>query len=304
MSSFALFGTFYRKTTAPILQYVMICVTLCDMDAVIREKSIKGSIKAAYLVSWLLSNGITAVTNEEISALLGIPENHIRQRLAPLVKRNEIISPFRGFWIPIPFEYRQWGAPEAIYYIDRMMRFLGVDYYVGWLTASAILGAGHHAPQVFQVATAKLVRNRVIGRSDFRFYQRSNVGVLPSFRHQTQTGAANVSTRAATMLSVANDLKNASGLDNAANIIIELSETEENFIGDVAACSGLFPISALRRIGWILECFTDMPDLDQLVDISQKSNVKQSKLSTYRPYSDRINKKWSLDINERIEPDV
>ena len=295
---------FFRKVTATILQNVTKYVTLCDMDAVIREKSINGSIKTADLVSWLLSNGITTVTSEEISVLLGIPENHIRQRLAPLAKRNEIISPYRGFWIPIPYEYRQWGAPEAIYYIDQMMRFLCVDYYVGWMSAAAILGAGHHASQVFQVATAKLVRNRAIGRSDFRFYQRSNVGFLPSFRHQTQTGAANVSTRAATMLSAANDLNIVSGLNNAANTIIELSETEEYFIGDVAACSALFPISALRRIGWILENFTDTLGLDQLADISQESKVKQSKLSTYKPYSDRINKKWSLDINERIEPDV
>jgi len=274
------------------------------MDAVIIEKSNNGTIKATDLVSWLLSNGITAVTSEEISVLLGIPENHIRQRLAPLVKRIEIVSPCRGFWIPIPYEYRQWGAPEATYYIDRMMRFLDVDYYVGWMTAAAILGAGHHASQVFQVATAKTVRNRVIGRSDFKFYQRSNVGPLPTFRYKTQTGAINVSTRAATMLSAANDLSNVSGLDNAANIIIELSETEDVFIGEVAVCSALFPISALRRLGWILENFTDTSGLDQLVRINQESKVRQSKLSTYKPYSDRIDIKWSLDINERIEPDV
>ena len=282
----------------------MECVTLCDMDAVIKEKSINGAIKTVDLVSWLLSHGITTVTSEEISALLGIPENHIRQRLAPLVKRSEFVSPYRGFWIPIPFEYRQWGAPEAIYYVDRMMGYLGIDYYVGWMTAAAILGAGHHASQVFQVATDKMVRNRVIGRSDFRFYQRSNVGSLPTFRYKTQTGAVNVSTRAATMLSAVNDLSNVSGLDNATNIIIELSETEETFIGEIAACSALFPISALRRLGWILDNFTSTSGLDQLVKISQESNVKQSKLSTYKPYSDRIDMKWSLDINERVEPDV
>jgi len=274
------------------------------MDAVIKEKSTTGTIKTTDIVSWLLSNGITAVTNEEVSVLLGISENHIRQRLAPLVKRSEIVSPCRGFWIPIPFEYRQWGAPEAIYYVDRMMRYLDVDYYVGWMTAATILGAGHHASQVFQVATAKTVRNRVIGRSDFRFYRRSNVGSLPTFQYKTKTGTVNVSTRAATMLSAANDLGNVSGLDNAANIIIELSETKETFIDEVAACAALFPISALRRLGWILENFTNTSGLDQLVRLNQESRIKQSKLSTYKPYSDRIDMRWSLDINERIEPDV
>jgi hypothetical protein len=91
------------------------------------------------------------------------------------------------------------------------------------MTAAAILGAEHHASQVFQVATAKSMRNRVIGRSDFRFYHRSNVGSLPTFRHKTQTDTVNVSTRAATMLSATNDLNNVSGLDNAANY--------DNYIG-------------------------------------------------------------------------
>ena len=274
------------------------------MDAVIKEKIQNGSIGTAEAVSWLLSHGITAVTNEELSALLGVSQNQMLQRLAHLVKRGEIISPCRGLWIPIPFEYRQWGAPEAIYYIDKMMRFLEIDYYIGWMTAASILGASHHAVQVFQVATERHVRNRVVGRSDFKFFQRGNVGSLPSFRHKTQTGTVKVSTRAATMLSVANDLSIASGLDNAANIIIELSETEEPFIDEVAVCSSLFPISALRRLGWILENYTETPGLDILERQSKESTVKVSKLSSYKAYSDHIDIKWSLDLNERIEPDV
>ena len=268
------------------------------------EKLIMGAIKTTNVVSWLLSNGITSVTTAELSDLLGIPENQVRQRLAPLVKRGEIVSPARGFWVPVPFEYRQWGAPEAKYYIDKMMQFLGADYYIGWMTAAAIHGAGHHASQVFQVATSKMVTNRMVGRSDLRFFQRSNTGSLPTLRYQTQTGAVNVSTRAATMLSVTNDLNNVSGIDNAANIVIELSETEDAFIGEVVACAALFPISALRRLGWILENYTDTSDLDKLATISKESKVKLSKLSMYQSYSNRIDKTWSLDINERIEPDI
>jgi hypothetical protein len=274
------------------------------MNAVIEEKTQYGSIKTAEVVSWLLSHGITSVTNEELSALLGVSQNQMLQRLAPLVRRSEIISPCRGFWIPIPFEYRQWGAPEATYYIDRMMRYLEIDYYIGWMTAASILGAKHHAVQVFQVATERLLRNRVVGRSDFKFFQRSNVGSLPTFSHKIQTGTVKVSTRAATMLSVANDLSIAAGLDNAANIIIELSVTEESFINEVAACSSLFPISALRRLGWILDSFTETKQLDTLAKLSKESSVKVTKLSSHKAYSDHVDKRWSIDLNEKVEPDV
>ena len=294
----------FVKNTARILQIVAIYVTLCNMDAETEQILTSGSIKTADIVSQLLSNGITAVTSEELSILLGVPKNQTRQRLAPLVKRHEIISPCRGFWVPIPYEYRQWGAPEAIYYVDKMMRYLNIEYYVGWMSAAAILGATHHASQVFQVATSRHFRNKVVGRSNFKFFQRSNVGVLPTFRHITQTGTVSVSTRAATMLSVTNDLTNASGLDNAANIVIELSDTDGSIIADIAACAGFFPISALRRLGWILERFTDMSDLEQLKEISHNSGIRLSKLSMYNSYSDRIDKTWSLDINERIDPDI
>ena len=263
-----------------------------------------GEVKARDIVSWLLSHGINAVTTKELSYSLGIPENHVRQRLVPLLKRGEMISPARGLWIPVPFEYRQWGAPEAILYISLMMSHLNVDYYIGWMTAAAVLGASHHAAQVFQVATSRAVANRVIGRSDLRFFTRGNVGSLPIFHYKTHTGVVNVSTRAATMLSVTNDLNIVSGLDNAANIIIELSETEDPFISEIISCSNLFPISALRRLGWILENFTDTRDLDQLAAISLESDIKLSKLSVHRAYSNSIDKTWSLDINERIEPDV
>jgi predicted transcriptional regulator of viral defense system len=274
------------------------------MNAIISQNTAKNPIKATDVVSWLLSHGISAVTTEELAVILGIPGNHVRQRMAPITKRNEIISPARGLWVPVPYEYRLWGAPEAIYYIDQMMGYLETDYYIGWLSAADILGASHHAPQVFQVAASKAVTNREIGRSRMQFYKRENVGALPIFRYKTQTGFVKVSSRAATMLSVANDMSIVSGPDNAANIIIELNETEENFISEIAVCADKFPISALRRVGWILERFTDCEGLDMLAEISQHSDVKLSKLSSYNSYSKRIDKRWSLDINERIEPDV
>ena len=279
-------------------------VTIAIMNAMIVQNITKYPIKATDVVSWLLSRGICAVTTEELAVMLCIPEDHVRQRMAPIIKRNEIITPARGLWVPVPYEYRLWGAPEAIYYIDHMMSYLETDYYIGWLSAADILGASHHAPQVFQVATSRAVENRDIGRSRLQFFERSNVGALPVFQHKTQTGFVNVSTRAATMLSVAHDISLASGSDNAANIIIELSETEDDIISDIASCASLFPITALRRLGWILESFTDINNLEQLSEISRKSEVKLSKLSMYNSYSNKINSRWSLDINERIEPDI
>lgn len=262
------------------------------------------SVKATDLPDWLLSHGIASATTDEIAKFIDVPANQVRQRMVPLMKRSEMVSPARGLWVPVSPEYREWGGPEAISYIDELMRHLNTDYYVGWMTASSLLGASHHASQVFQVATSKTVANRVIGRSDLMFYRRSNAATLPVFRFKTKSGFAKVSTRAATMLSITNDMDLAAGPNNVTNIIIELSETDELYIPEIAGCAHLFPVSALRRLGWMLENYADEQDLSALLDISQASETKLSKLSMYDAYSGRIDKKWSLDINTRIEPDV
>ena len=41
----------------------------------------------------------------------------------------------------IPPEFRSWGAVPATHFIDPMMRFLGHDYYVGYLSAAEAHGA-------------------------------------------------------------------------------------------------------------------------------------------------------------------
>jgi len=44
-------------------------------------------------------------------------------------------------------EYRVAGAPPASWYIDDFMKAVGTPYYVGVLTAAALHGAAHQAPQ-------------------------------------------------------------------------------------------------------------------------------------------------------------
>jgi predicted transcriptional regulator of viral defense system len=273
-----------------------------DISAI--KTTLQETVKADKVADWLLSHGISAITTDDIATLLRIPKNQVRQRLAAPRKRGEFVSPARGLWVPVSYEFRTWGAPEALSYIDFMMNHLDADYYVGWMSAAAILGASHHAPQVFQVAVSKYVESRTVGRSNLNFYQRENVGTLPTFRSVTKTGTARVSTRAATMLSIAHDMNLAAGTDNAANIIIELSETEDDYVSALAECAGQFPISALRRVGWILENFAETEDLSSLKKISSQSVTQVSKLSMYNSYTNRIDQDWSLDINTRIEPDV
>lgn len=129
-----------------------------------------------------------------------------------------------------------------------IMRHRDIGYYVGWLSAAAIHGAAHQAPQVFQVAVDRQIRDRTVGRTRFVFAQRE-VADIPTIAHPTRDRSARVSTVAVTMLDVADDMLRAAGIDNAATVIVELSEHESFDATDLARLAPLFPAAAGRRVG-------------------------------------------------------
>lgn len=250
----------------------------------------------------MLARGRSSATTAELAGLLGIAPNLVRVRLHPYVRRGEWVSPARGLWIPIPAEYRLWGAPEGIEIIDLMMQHLVVPYYVGWLTAAAIYGSAHHAPQVFQVAVARHVANRQVGRTKFQFATRANVSVLPVNERSTRSGVARISSREATMLDLTSDLTLAGGLDNAATTVIGLAEDSVD-ISALAALSTYFPAATVRRIGWILDEFGENIDLAPLAEAAGSRTEAPSLLNPSGPMTGTSSSRWSLRINTEVEPE-
>ena len=157
-------------------------------------------IKASESVDWLLAHGVSSLSTDDLAALLGIPKNHVPQRMAALKRRNRIVTPAQGLWIPIPPEYMTWGAPPAIEIIDAIMNHLMVDYYVGWLSAAELHGASHHAPQVFQVATSRAIRSRTAGRSHYQFYHREHVKQVSLIQTEAKNGMIPISSKETTLL--------------------------------------------------------------------------------------------------------
>lgn len=262
-----------------------------------------GSVKATALADWAISHGIGALSTDEVAHLLGIPTAHVPQRLAPLRKRSELFSPARGLWVPVPAEYREWGAPDPLTYIDDTMSFLGVDYRVGWLSAAAIHGASHHAAQVFQVATDSTVRNRVCGRSRLEFFSRRYVGSLTVAQGVPAAREAKVATVGATMLMLADDPNLCGGLNNVANLVVELSEDAPEFAVELMADAAVFHDAAARRVGWLLDTFAGGAP-EGLAAYCAELGSDPSFLSSNRKQPGKRDGKWNLIINEEVDPDL
>ena len=261
-------------------------------------------IKATELSDWLISHGVPAVTTAEAAELMGIPEDRVRQRLAVPRRKGRFAAPSRGLWVPVPPDRSAWGAPEPAAYLDALMRHLGAEYYVGWLSAAALHGASHQAPQVFQVATDRRVEDRQVGRTRLHFLNRSAAGSVPTTRVATPAGVVTASTPGATMLDVMEDLDEAGGLDNAVTVAVELARENDGFMCDVLSAAPLHSDTAVRRLGWALDRFGGLDGLEGLARAAAGTSANPSLLSPHAPRTSSVDGRWNLNVNKEVDPDL
>ena len=262
-----------------------------------------GSVAASELPDWALSHGISSLTTEEVMHLCALPANQVSQRMAALRKSAKLFSPARGLWVPIPPEYRTWGAPDPMVYISNMMAHLGIEYLVGWLTAAERHGAAHHAPQVFQVATGKTVKTRTFGRSRLEFYRRDYAGTATESAELLRGTGARVASPGATMLMLAADPGICGGMSNVAGLVAELAEERPGFVAEAVTDAPLFPDAAARRLGWLLDEFGDGAP-DGLAGYCSSLASGPSFLSPSSARTGKLDARWMIVVNEEVDPDI
>jgi predicted transcriptional regulator of viral defense system len=106
------------------------------------------------------------------------------------------------------------------------------------------------------------------------------------------------------MLDIVSDINMVGGVNNVANIIIELCETSKPNFKKLILLSKFYKTSSIRRLGFLIEHFTDVPVPDQFKIISDKRKVSTSLLDPKSTITGPIDKKWNLRINREVEPDI
>ncbi len=264
---------------------------------------VEGRVEIAKLPDALLSAGVHAFTTEDAAAAAGIKPASARPALARLIKNKLAFSPARGLYIPIPPEYRSWGAVPAAWFIDALMSHLGRAYYIGYLSAAEVHGAAHQRPQLFQVVVDKDVRDRSFGRVRLRFITNREAGSLPSRRHNTPTGTMAVATPELTAMDLANRPELGGALHNVATVLIDLASDGKLHDEELAKLVARFPIAAARRIGWLVEQFTDVR-LDALASAVASATEEPSKLDQHRERRGKVDRRWRVRVNTVVEPDL
>lgn len=260
-------------------------------------------MKSGDLAVTLLSRGRHGFDVAEAVETLGLSREQTLDALARLLKKGDIVSPARGFYLVVPPEYRTWGGPPGMSFIDLLMAHLGQSYYVALLSAAAVHGAAHQAPQVFQVMVRDntFVRNKTVGRTRVRFYSNSNIGEDPVQKLSAPTGYVTVSTKETTVVDLVTKPRFSGGLSNVATILREIGELRGAELARVASRRDR---SIVRRVGWLVEKFGEVDDIEALLQAARADAGEPTPLSTAAGRRGALDKRWAMRVNVTVESDV
>lgn len=187
----------------------------------------------------------------------------IKKALQRLKKKKEIAIIRNGFYVVITPEYRSRGILPPSLFVSELMKFLQKDYYVGMLNAAAYYGAAHQQPQSFSVITMKpTLRNIDNDNLKINFYIKKEWNKGDIIQKKVDTGYINVSSPELTALDLVNFFEQAGGFNRVATVLQELCESiDADKMLDLA--KRYSPITAVQRLGFLLEQILNMHDLSE-----------------------------------------
>ena len=257
----------------------------------------------ADIVEEFQAGGRYTFTEAALSRRAGGSRIALKAALRRLKAKKRLASPKRGFFVVVPTEYREVGAPPASWCVDDLLRFLHQPYYVGLLTAAGLHGAAHQQPMEFQVVTDRPTRPLRAGRAVIRFHASRQCRRSPVVLMQTETGTVRVSTPEATAFDLVRFAHAAGHLSNVATVLGELAEKID--ASALVRLSKQYAAPDVQRLGYLLDVLgkTDLT-------VSLRRALEQRR---YRPIAlapgqttrskKSVDVRWRVRPNEIVEPD-
>jgi predicted transcriptional regulator of viral defense system len=259
------------------------------------------------LADWLLSRGRHWITTDEVATLLGIEPRHVSQAVSRLRERHALFSPTKGIYVPIPPEFRTWGAPPASHFVDPLMQHLGHPYYVGLLSAAEVHGVAHQRPQRFQIVTPARLADRQFGRSQLSFIYTKSIDGRPTTRVNTPTGTMTVATAETTAFDLVSLPEHGGGISNVATVVAEMFD--EDLLDDqrLAEASRAYPAAATQRLGWLATHVARLSEhpfnIHALSEVAAR-RATPTPLVPGGPRRGHLDAQWNVIVNADVEPDL
>jgi predicted transcriptional regulator of viral defense system len=231
----------------------------------------------------------------------------LQRALTRLASKGRICSVWKGFYVIIPIEYQSKGIIPEIYYIDRLMKFLGRDYYISLLNAASFYGAAHQKTQELTVVTTPpSLRSMQKKGTKINFNNKTLIPEQFTEQRKTQTGYINISSPELTATDLIQFEKVIGGVNRAATVLSELAESCD-FRKLTAQFLEYVPIAVIQRLGYLLDetlnCQKQADDLFQFAKQYAPPFHKTALKIGKSVAGCETNTKWNVLINEKIEID-
>lgn len=264
------------------------------------------------LQEWVTSEmvrGRYIFTKEDVLGLhLPISEQALQNSLKRLTNRGVIMSPWQNFYVIIPTEYKFRGVVPPSFFIDRLMKFLGRDYYVSLLSAAELNGASHQKAMTFYTTVnGGPIRSGVKNGTHLEFTLRQELPLNFVRQVKTQMGYMNVAGAELTALDVVAEEQKIGGLSRAAEVLVELCESTQ-WDETKLPLLAYFSSATIQRLGYLLELIEETEQAAQLYALLKQSGktmrknpLKQSvAIDKGMPTDDqwKIIKNYEFDIDD------
>lgn len=251
----------------------------------------------------LSAKGHCCFTTDDYQQALAVSAIAAQNAIRRARTRGDIATPYRGFHVILPPEYRAIGCLPAERFVDDLMRHLKENYYVGLLTAAAYYGAAHHAPQEFQVVVKKPRPEMVAGKVRITFVARKNIEQMEVVERKTQSGMMRVSSPELTAFDLVGYCQRAGGLDNVATVLAELAATlHSGKLRDIAFQVG--PIRWSQRLGFLLNLVGAKTKAHGLANLIEELSPRMTKLDPQQAAEGEKDRVWRIILNTVVEPDI
>jgi len=137
------------------------------------------------------------------------------------------------------------------WFIDDLMAYLQVPYYVSLLSAASLHGSSHQAPQIFQVICGKVILPLTVGSVNIVFYYSKDVSDIPTQKIKVPSGYMNVPTPEGTAFDLMRYLHQSGHLNHVATVLSELAEVINE--GKLALVGNQLSVRYVQRLGYILD---------------------------------------------------
>ncbi len=225
-----------------------------------------------------------------------------RAAIRRLRRKGLIATPYRGFHVIVPPEYRAIGCLPADQFIGQLMEHLGLKYYIALLSAARYYGASHQQPQAFQVIVKKNRPPLRCGKVHVDFFARRNVDEIPVADLNTPRGKVFVSSPEATAFDLIGYQVQAGGMDNVAEVLEVLSESLD--VDALISVAELSPVPWSQRLAYLF-AFLGLNQLsDALAFYLSRIPHEKVPFDTHSKGAEIAHEtRWKLLVNTKLEHD-